>query len=790
MAAKSKKKKQIPKKELARETTPHEWLHQIAFWGLALLLFFPPYFRGLFFAPEQEKALVFAALVFWVVFLWRWLQRDYKFLASPLDWFALALPVVYILSSFVAVNKGEAIEEIVKNVLYFLTFWSVSRLVRHEKDAENILKVIYISAAGVALAGLATATGLIYIKDGFLGGRIYSTFQYPNALAAYLGGVLFLGLYLWDQMREKQQEALQSNRSGLVDRLSRSGLWGCLLAGGNFLLLAVLFGTKSRGGLLVFAAVLVIYLAGLGVQRRLLAALHLGYLGALAFIAINKFIPLAIEKQVSAAWLWVIGGVILAAAGQVLMYRAATYLAGDKQSNLAFAALAALGFAAAGAWLFTQPQLIEKITDFNYLRNAIHRFKYTGYALDMILDRPLLGWGGGGWKEAYQAFMDYSFTTREVHSYYFQLGVEAGFLGLAAVAGIWLSFLHLVYRLFRGGQDNPRRRQLVWALAAAFLMIAGHALIDFDLSLSALTLVLWSCFGLALGLYRAQGEDPVPKKQKKYTAPRYLPLGAATAAVIFLLVGCSCLLFSRSLVGQGLALLKSGRAEGVEYLERAARYNPYNAGYNITLSQIYRSLGKHDQALASARRAVQLSRWDLKPRNNLANIAFAAGEYEESAEAASAMLRLAPNNREVYENLAQKLVAIGVKYIESGNPEKARQYFSQALEVPQQMAARWESVSEENKKLWRGARLTMSHPLLLYTGQAKYWLGDFAAAQKALQGAAKNEKLKAEALLYLALVQEKQGRTGQAAKLLQQAQKLDQNVKTKYETLRQLPVLK
>ncbi|MFA4885783.1 MAG: polymerase, partial [Desulfotomaculaceae bacterium] len=176
---------------------PHELIYRIAFWGLAILLFFPPYFRGLFFAAEQEKALLFAALVFWVVFTWCWLQGDYKFLATPLDCFVLALPVVYVFSSFVAVNKGLAVEEVVKNTLYFLTFWSVARIVRRQRDAESILKVIYISAVGVAMTGLATTTGLIDIIDGFKKGRIFSTYQYPNALASLLGGVAFMGTYLW-----------------------------------------------------------------------------------------------------------------------------------------------------------------------------------------------------------------------------------------------------------------------------------------------------------------------------------------------------------------------------------------------------------------------------------------------------------------------------------------------------------------------------------------------------------------------------------------------------------------
>ena len=44
------------------------WAYQAAFWGVALLLFLPPYFRGLFFATDQQRALILAAVVFWLVF--------------------------------------------------------------------------------------------------------------------------------------------------------------------------------------------------------------------------------------------------------------------------------------------------------------------------------------------------------------------------------------------------------------------------------------------------------------------------------------------------------------------------------------------------------------------------------------------------------------------------------------------------------------------------------------------------------------------------------------------------
>jgi tetratricopeptide (TPR) repeat protein len=70
---------------VAAVTARHEpWTYQAAFWGLAILLFFPPCFRGLFFATEQQRVLILAAVLFWFVWLWKHNCRDYKFLSHPL----------------------------------------------------------------------------------------------------------------------------------------------------------------------------------------------------------------------------------------------------------------------------------------------------------------------------------------------------------------------------------------------------------------------------------------------------------------------------------------------------------------------------------------------------------------------------------------------------------------------------------------------------------------------------------------------------------------------------------
>jgi len=792
MTARKKQPNQsTPKK--TRDRDRFDPLHQVAFWGLALLLFFPPYFRGLFFAPEQEKALIFATLVFWLTFLWRRLQKDNKFMRGPLDWFAPALPLIYIISSFTAVNKGLAIDEVVKNILYFMTYWSVSRLVRDEEDVHKLLHVIYISAIGVALAGLATATEIIHIHDGFnvteFGGTISSTLQYHNALAALLGAVFFIGLHLWHRSSENSRIG-----QAVELKLPRLDPAGYLYACGNFLLLAVLIGSKSRAGLLVFGLVFVIYLIGAGNQRRLTASLASGFLGAVAYAVIGKFLILAQNKQPDQAWLWIVGGLFIALAGQfayTLLSRHVLdrWAAGDgRKFILTFAAMAAIVIVAGGIWASGKAHVFERATSLEYLWTAYQRFYYIESSIDMIQERPLLGWGGGGWKEAYEAYLSFRYTTREAHSYPFQVGVETGIAGIVIVAGMWLSFLLLVIRRHRDSDNNPQRRQVLWLCTVVFLMLAGHSLIDFDLSLSALALVLWGILGVATALaYPVRGVE-----KKKEHNPHYAPLGVVTAAGLLIITGAAFLAQAAGFASQASANFRNNQPDaGIAYLEKAKTYNPFKSDYRISLSQVYINQGEKEKALEEANSAVNLSKYGFAPRINYVQIAAAAGNNGLAAAELEKIPALAPNNILTYEQYGINYLNIGINELTSGNKNTAKAYLNKAAAATELITKQESSLSDMDKEMWSGPLLEINDKIRLITGQAHYCLGDVNESMESLRQAVQStgNNVKAQALLWLALIEEKNGNMSEHNNLIDQVNSINPELVKNYPALKNIPVL-
>ncbi|MDI9447665.1 MAG: glycosyltransferase [Bacillota bacterium] len=164
-----------------------------------------------------------------------------------------------------------------------------------------------------------------------------------------------------------------------------------------------------------------------------------------------------------------------------------------------------------GVLVGSHGEAVKALAEEIRLRNATERLYFYQDAIKMFKERPILGWGGGDWEEAYRAYQSYLYYSNQVHSHYFQIMVEAGLVGLVAILGIWFSFLLLTHRLYHGAKEDAGKRLLIWTITAASVAVGFHAAIDFNLSLSALAIVLWTLFGLARGI----GGYPEPKADVK-----------------------------------------------------------------------------------------------------------------------------------------------------------------------------------------------------------------------------------------------------------------------------------
>jgi len=194
----SKKKKKQTKTVEKNPQSNHltKWLPVVTFVLLGILIFYPPFFRGLFFDEDMFLYHVFTALVFLLIWVQKIYRQDYSLLKTPLDWAILAYAGAYLLSLIGAVHPGEAFYGFLRVLNYFVIFWMVTQVVKTWSDYKTILLILLAAGTGVAVIGLLAATGYSNYPGAFNGQVILSTLQYTNTTAAYLAVISLLAITL------------------------------------------------------------------------------------------------------------------------------------------------------------------------------------------------------------------------------------------------------------------------------------------------------------------------------------------------------------------------------------------------------------------------------------------------------------------------------------------------------------------------------------------------------------------------------------------------------------------
>lgn len=896
------------------------WPFLVSFFGLGALLLFPPYFRGLFFPKEQEWALLGAAVVALGCLWWLVRRRDYDFLSHPMDYLALAVPVTYIASAFAGpASPRLAVDGVIKVVLYFLVFWTASRLAITQPRRLAFFNFAYLAVVGVAAAGFLTAVGVVHIKDGFVNGRIFSTMQYPNSLAAYLAAGSFLGFYLWGRTRER---------------------WRWVYALGNYLLLLVFVSTLSRGAFLVYPAAALIFLIFVPGEKRWWWVSHVILVGAAALLGNWRLLAFIQAGKMGWAWGWLGLGAGAALVGELLLLAAQRILSGrlkmapGRAGGVVAAILVvvlivgAVGFAltrpaqpvpAAGPGApsgqaggqaapgqttsggtaaspqpagakgilerFLPPQLAQRLESINIgERNASERLYWAGEAINMIKERPWLGWGGGGWEAAYRARQSYLYSSTQVHNDWIQLGVETGALGEAAWLGLWIAFLIVSLQNWRryrreakvagvasatspagtagmasrpgpsgatgaAGASEGQFQQT--ALTVAALMIGGHALIDFDLSLGAISILLWWCWGMTRGAARAGRRTDSQLEAKRRQQPGYSWLGqywpqlVPVALVVAIAVVLPVMfLGGQSAAAQGEKALQSNQvATAQQELSRATKYNPFDPLYRLQLAQVMIMSGDAAAADAQLARAEALGRYDWGIHAAIAQLEWMSDKREQAVKNLEAARDNWRWSTQPWEDLSEAYLVSGlsltmdaqnaenppkeeqkpapspsdkttkpnaeVKPAPEAKPdaqlakslrEQAKGYFEKAQGVPAAIEKQMASLSPRARQLWETGTQPLLAPTLRMRANAAvagyYLTGDAIKADQelaALQKQAEQAKdafSQSQILVWRAVLKEQAGDSKAATGLLDQAEKLAPGSKQQFDQIKTIKPLK
>lgn len=760
--------------------------------GIYGLLFITPFSRGLFFQPELLTAHMITAVIFALACYDQSIRCDTGFKVRPLDYALLALLAAYLLSLITAVHLRPAIGEVLKILNYGMIYYVACRAVRDERSLDRLLFVIFCAGVGVAVVGIGAATGFLWYPGAYDGkGVISSTLQYKNSLAVYLTLINILGLAL----------SVKTDKPGAK----------VFYAVGNLLLLVVILGTQSRGGMVLYPAAFGLLLWGLPGYLRWRAAYHLGIVLGAGFLVSSKFMPLLKGNMGLKALAVVVAGMALAGLLQAAYHVLEQYLEGRdwdvRNRRLVITGGSVYLLAVVGVYVmytaFSLPFVSGKIVPAHVAQrletipgeSADFSGRVDMYrdAVRLALDHPVTGVGGGGWNALYHRYQTKPYWSTEVHNYFAQTWVEAGTIGLLAVVAVWTSFIIMLVRMWRRRFDEGIWVSLLAAGVAA-LTLGVHSAFDFDLSLAALGMLLWVLFGAV----RA-GEDLVMERPGK-KRPAAVDAGAGRLLVIALVgtVLAAALFFpAASFYRGGLAGAAGARAIlngdldlAEQKLLEARRLDPFTASYALDLAQVYTVRAvqaddaiEHLKAVNYADKAAELEPYNIQIRSAMVNVYLLLREIGPAVREAEALLDANPLMNGNYEILNQAYVVGALYYLELGKKQQAAEYIEKAGRLP-------EAVEEKNREIARlggyGAmRLKVTPVMKFYLGQAEFLKGSALSAAEMLEQAYK-EGNQPGVDLWLAAAYQYAGRQSKAGEILNDACRKDDRAKQKYESIEKL----
>lgn len=720
----SKAKKRQLKKDTISLPNQISWPGLTLIILLGMLLFYPPYFQGLFYKPHMFITHILTSLLLVLVWADKYKRRDFSFITGPLDWAVLAYAAAYALSLINAVVIGEAVYGFLRALNYFMIYWMITQVVKDFKDLQFIMKTIIVSASGVAVIGILAASGLIHYPQAFFDDHIVSTMGYHNTMATLLVAAFLLSTSLL--MTEKER------------------WWQLAYSLANYLLMLIIMASVSKGAWLILALGLVLILVGMPRRYRMRLVYFLFATMLPAIIISSYFLTAIAVARLPQAIGLVLAGILLILGGWFLWRYIEPWLERMKPSRpvktVLISAVLILSILIISQFSVSDriTTEISEITDTQHL-SYVTRIDFMRWAADIIQDYPLTGAGAGGWEALYRQYQEYYFTTKQVHSHIFQLGVEAGLAGILAFISMWVIFLYLIYKLylFQRGREEQEEWTVIWGIAVAALVLGAHSCFDFDLSVPAMIILLWSLLALISTLYRNCQYDSRHKAGKPL-----INIGiCAVLVLIMFLCGLRFLLaFQQAQNGKEKMLAAQVDMHHVQmemlyqagdYFARAVKNDPLNAEYRSymaiqqgTMYQIFKgqeqsqALVFREQSIQDARRALDLDSYNFEMNKRLMQNLFTLGDTEGLIRTGRSYIWILPNDPEAYQIIADLWWDISQKCEASGQYELALEFAAEIIDLENKFEQQRNKVQLDHP-LWQGKRLVMTPEMEKIFGQAR-----------------------------------------------------------------------
>ncbi len=627
-----------------------------------------PYYRGLYFRLERYPFCLVVCAVGVIFGVLRMVRRASLTVPTLPLLFVSLFVLLYGINVFLSAHHGLAHQEFVNWGIYilFLAFWCLAEF---PIPFGTFLLLFGANSVILTILGLLQAFGGIAQNATFLGmslfgmfegGRLHSTFQYPNTASAYFGMGIFALLGV----------VLLPNEKPWKKNLALSFA---------FFVLGGLFFTYSRGGMLVVALA---FLASLLLFPPKARASLLTSLVAVVptFFVLAPFIEgfLTTRKPLSFFGFLILGGIISWFLRNLLTPLETKVASLPRRKFVLFVGLlfvAVCGLLIIAVRFEILGRQAERLLDISLrTRNVWERLVFYRDGLKLFAQRPLNGWGGGGWEGLYFSVRSFPYFTRSTHNLYLQILIEGGILGILLLG----SFLYFLFRglLAKLGEEtSPLPAILFSLLFLAFL----HGFVDVDFNLGAYQLTVWLFAGLVLRAVTVQ------EKGASLRLPHFLYIGACS---FFLLLSILYILSERHRELGDYAMQRGDWQTAIVAYERALRFEPWDPDLHKALSVALREVFLEKRDAFLRKRSIEEGEMALRlaPRNaaileHLGVLYVERGAFEEAFRLFERAIEHNPFEIRIYLNFARAAKATGEYLLKRGEKEKALEYLRRGLEV-------------------------------------------------------------------------------------------------------------
>lgn len=368
--------------------------------------------------------------------------------------------------------------------------------------------------------------------------------------------------------------------------------------------------------------------------------------------------------------------------------------------------------------------------------------------LEMIIDRPIFGSGIGTFEMNYlnyQAeflknnpyYIKYSVKAGEAHNEYLQMWAEIGIIGLGIFIGVILMFYGLIIDYLKKNESD-KDKIIVFGMVMGITCFLIHCLFTYSLHVPALGVTLFALLGLTV-IYTRKINLPKTDSDNRIKELKLKNKGikiAANILVLIFMIWAINLLAIKPYIAEiqyfnGIRHNVDGNyREALPYFEQAASLYPYNGRILHALGTTYYNLGilnKAEEVLQKTKRylidantfynlglvysrvglffkaeeefkyAVYLIPKFTKAYYDLGYLYFTQEKYDDTIQQWNKILEIEPN----FPNEYIVLNNLGIVYNKKEMPDKALEYFLQALVLVPEGDPIEKEIEQEINKIYK-----------------------------------------------------------------------------------------